>query len=446
MRWLIMIAQNDFYYLQPYNADDEQMKKIRQWQNKYNIDEEDLLQYTGRSDVLLVEGLSVQSETSNNYYFEDLSNTVMNSNCPLVIDHNESLNSTIGKVLSILQHKDNVEQLQVVFGQDNIKNIKDYNLWSRWSIQWRIQKDSKETAYCTECGKEAESFFGWLYCPDHMDARIRVAGDIEISHISFVTREGSPGSGIKAYLNENVNKSGEKLTDDEKRTLYNLIDKVNYSDSIVFKGDLSSKNKYKQGGVDMELSEVRNAIKQDMEALMLSAKKERDFEEGIKERDRRIENMKQDIEKLSKQYEESQKLIEELTNQKKELDAKLSEKEQYVSEKEKELAEATNKLEQIEKEQAEKLQKEKDEVIKSILSFKEKLEGKLSDEDMEDEVKFLGSLTIDKLRDRNERLQKAVTELSNEDNNTKPAFFKDGSASKNDKDLSYNDDRISILL
>lgn len=452
---MVSTLKKGFYFLQPQDDNESNVKKIQSWQFKYGIDEDSLLQYIGRKDVLLVEGVAVNQQTKNNYHFTDLSTAITNENCPLVIDHDESMNSTIGKVLGILPHKEHVEALAVVFGEENIKNITEYELWSKWSISWRIQENSKKTAYCTKCDQEAISFFGFLYCPDHPEAEVRVEGDIEIMHLSFVARAGSPGSGIQDYLSE----VGEDnlLTQEEKQVLLNLSAKLNYKDSLYFGGKLSKKNNInKQGGVEMELQELRNELRKTFEEVKLSAQEERELREELKLKENELKEQQEVVvslsnakEQLSKKLEESENAIKSLNEEKENIKVELEKTKTLLGEKEQELKEVKEKLEAIEEERARKLQEEKDEVIKSILEFKEKIEGKLSDEDKEDEIEFLNSLPLEKLNTRKERLENVLSELENkEKEEMKPYGLKEASQGQSSKtDLSaVESKRVNISL
>ena len=119
---MVSTLKKGFYFLQPQDDNESNVKKIQSWQFKYGIDEDSLLQYIGRKDVLLVEGVAVNQQTKNNYHFTDLSTAITNENCPLVIDHDESMNSTIGKVLGIL-HIKSMQRLQLLYSVKKILKI-----------------------------------------------------------------------------------------------------------------------------------------------------------------------------------------------------------------------------------------------------------------------------------------------------------------------------------
>lgn len=441
---MVSTLKKGFYFLQPQDDSEENIKKIKSWQLKYNLEEDRLLSYIGRKDVLLVEGTAVKQKTKNNYHFTDLSNAIINENCPLVIDHDESITSTIGKVLGILPHKEYVEALAVVFGEDNIKNITEYELWSRWSISWKIQENSEKTAYCTICDKEVETFFGFLFCPDHPDAEVRVDGDIEIVHLSFVAREGSPGSGVQDYLSKaNRDKS---LTENDKNVLSTLSSKLNYKDSLYFEGQLSKKNNInKQGGVEMELNELKAELRKTLEEVKLSTQEERALKEELKSKENELKEKEKAIadldgvkEQLSNKLQESENTVKTLSEEKESIKTELEKTKALLSEKEKELKEVTEQLTAIKEEQERKLQEEKDNVIKSILELKEKIEGKLTDEDKEDEKAFLSSLSLEKLNLRKERLENALKDLEDKANEAKkPTGLKEAGQNQGTKtDLS----------
>ena len=383
----------------------------------------------------------------------------MAENCPLVIDHIESMQQTIGKVLQIKPFSDKVKALAVVFGEDNIKKIKDYDLWTRWSISWDIAEGEEEAAYCTECGQEAQNFFGWLYCPDHLDQQIEVRGKITISHLSFVTREGSPGAGVKGYLSEKIDilKLNPEIKEEDVKQYEHMLNKVNPSDSMSL---------YKLGTSSLGISSDKTKEELSMDLKEFEAKLE-EFKDGVKketELELRISSLTDNNKMLSEQVENAKKELESVNQKFEELKGELEalKEEKTNLEKSKEEIEEKAKtleaeLNEIKEEEARKLEEAKTKNIEKILSLKESLEGELTEEEKEDEIKLLSLLDLEKLEKRaeklealNEKMLKKVEEekeeMKEKEEKDKTLSFKDANPKKEEKELNKTNRKGSISI
>lgn len=372
-----------FGNLNVFNLSDENDDVLTKIGVKYNIPIEELKAYKEKGNILL-DGIAVMSDTQNGYIFDDLSETVKDLNCPMVIGHSENDPLRIaGRVLSIKSFNDHVEALALITNKAYMDNILS-GTFNQWSISWYptnlSELDEYDIAVCSECGKPVSVYY---HCKDHPNADAKIVVPITIAHIAFVVRAGSEGSGVSNILNKQETAKNNEVSTDKN-----------------FKEGAESMNEELKKLLEESIASNVELREKDIKILELTKK----IDEVTGEK----EKVAKDLESLKVVNEESIKFLEESKAKVKALESELDGLKLSAEKSAKELSEIKDKIAKDELEA-------KTVKVEEILSMKEKLGESFDEDERELEKAYLSNLSNEVLDKKVSKLSKLVKDKDSKD-------------------------------